>query len=151
MNNKILLKQVEEIINVNKDSRYRILTVLSNISSLLYHSFDKLNWLGFYIVENNNLVLGPFQGKVACTFIPNGKGVCGKCLETKKPILVSNVHEFEGHIACDSLSNSELVIPIFRNDKICLLLDIDSPILDRFTIEDKDLFILICRKIETIL
>ena len=117
MNNKLILSQVKEILKTNQDSSYYKITAMSNISALLYDYMDNLNWLGFYLLENDNLVLGPFQGKIACSKIKVGKGVCGACAQTLKTINVKNVHEFEGHIACDSRSNSELVVPVIINNK----------------------------------
>ena len=110
---------------------------LANASAILFNTLDDLNWAGFYILENETLILGPFQGKTACIEIPVGKGVCGTSVQKRETILVKNVHEFEGHIACDSASNSEIVIPIFNGDSIYGVLDIDSPSLARFTEEDK--------------
>jgi GAF domain-containing protein len=98
-----------------------------------------LNWLGFYILENDELILGPFQGKIACSNIKVGKGVCGKCASILKTINVKNVHEFEGHIACDAASNSELVVPIFKANSFYALIDIDSPKYERFSKEDESL------------
>ena len=129
-----------EIINILpkllKDNEYDI-TILANTSALLYEKMDNVNWVGFYLNKNETLLLGPFQGKVACTKIPFTKGVCGKCARTQETILVSNVHEFPGHIACDSASNSEICIPIIINNKFYGLLDIDSPIVNRFNEDDK--------------
>lgn len=139
MNNNLLLKQIEEILKTNTDSSYYHITAMSNISALLYDNMKDLNWLGFYILENDNLVLGPFQGKIACSKIKVGKGVCGTCASTLKTINVKNVHEFEGHIACDSASNSELVVPIFKDNSFYALIDIDSPKYERFSKEDESL------------
>ena len=129
-----------EIINILpkliKDNEYDI-TILANTSALLYEKIENINWVGFYLNKNETLLLGPFQGKVACTKIPFTKGVCGKCARTQETILVSNVHEFPGHIACDSASNSEICIPIIINNKFYGLLDIDSPIVNRFNEDDK--------------
>lgn len=119
-----------------KDNEYDI-TILANTSALLYEKIENINWVGFYLNKNETLLLGPFQGKVACTKIPFNKGVCGKCATTLETILVSNVHEFPGHIACDSASNSEICIPIIINNKFYGLLDIDSPIINRFSVIDK--------------
>ncbi len=119
-----------------KDNEYDI-TILANTSALLYEKIENINWVGFYLNKNETLLLGPFQGKVACTKIPFTKGVCGKCARTQETILVSNVHEFPGHIACDSASNSEICIPIIINNKFYGLLDIDSPIVNRFNEDDK--------------
>lgn len=113
------------------------ITTLSNSSALLNMYLEDINWVGFYLLKNNQLILGPFQGKVACTNIKIGRGVCGTCIQEEKTILVPNVHEFKGHIACDSASNSEICIPIYANNKLYGLLDIDSPILNRFNDIDK--------------
>ncbi len=110
---------------------------LANASALLYQTLDGLNWAGFYLMENGGLVLGPFQGKTACIEIPVGKGVCGTAFERQETILVKNVHEFPGHIACDSASNSEIVVPMWKDGKVIGVLDIDSPLLGRFTEDDR--------------
>lgn len=114
-----------------------IIANLANASALLFDTLEDLNWAGFYLMENGKLILGPFQGKPACIEIAVGKGVCGTAVERNETILVKNVHEFPGHIACDSASNSEIVIPIHKNGEIFGVLDIDSPSLSRFTDEDK--------------
>lgn len=105
---------------------------LCNASSLLFLLMEDINWSGFYLYKNNELVLGPFQGKPACTHIKIGKGVCGTAAETRCTQLVRNVHEFPGHIACDSNSNSEIVVPMIAEGRLIGVLDIDSPILNRF-------------------
>lgn len=110
---------------------------LANASALLYQTLDNLNWAGFYLMENGQLILGPFQGKTACIEIPVGRGVCGTAVARGETILVKNVHEFPGHIACDSASNSEIVVPIRKNGEIIGVLDIDSPLLGRFTEDDQ--------------
>ncbi|MBE6711102.1 MAG: GAF domain-containing protein [Ruminococcaceae bacterium] len=110
---------------------------LANASALLYQTLDNLNWAGFYLMENEQLVLGPFQGKTACIEIPVGRGVCGTAVARGETLLVKNVHEFPGHIACDSASNSEIVVPIRKNGEIIGVLDIDSPLLGRFTEDDQ--------------
>lgn len=110
---------------------------LANASALLYEVLDDINWAGFYLMENGILVLGPFQGKTACIEIPVGKGVCGTAVIKDETQLVYNVHEFEGHIACDSASNSEIVIPLHKNGEVIGVLDIDSPTVGRFTEFDK--------------
>lgn len=119
------------------------LSSLCNIAALLYSSLSSLNWCGFYLLHNNELVLGPFQGKVACERIELGKGVCGKAALERKPLVVPDVHAFVGHIACDSASESELVIPLLREcpgswqeTQLLGVLDIDAPIKNRFTQED---------------
>ena len=108
------------------------MTILSNTSALLNDYLEKINWVGFYLFKGNELILGPFQGHPACTNIPLNKGVCGKCATDQKTIVVKNVHEFPTHIACDSASNSEICVPIFKNGEFYGLLDIDSPFLNRF-------------------
>lgn len=100
---------------------------LSNASALLNQFLDRVNWVGFYVTEGNQLVLGPFQGMPACVRIPFGRGVCGVAAETKTTQLVADVHQFPGHIACDSASNSEIVVPIMKEGNIIGVLDIDSP------------------------
>ncbi|MGP1434134.1 MAG: GAF domain-containing protein [Catonella sp.] len=112
---------------------------LSNVSALLNMELTDINWVGFYLVEGDNLVLGPFQGKPACVTIPIGRGVCGTAVSTDSIQLVKNVHEFAGHIACDSASNSELVLPIHdTSGRVVAVLDIDSPSLGRFNESDKE-------------
>lgn len=110
---------------------------LANASALLWMMFDDINWSGFYLYKNDQLVLGPFQGKPACTHIELGKGVCGKAAISRESQVVENVHEFPGHIACDSQSNSEIVLPIIKNDKLIGVLDIDSPLYSRFDQTDR--------------
>jgi len=111
---------------------------LANASSLLYHTLPELNWAGFYLLEGDTLVLGPFQGKPACIEIPLGKGVCGTAAAENRTVRVEDVHRFPGHIACDSASNSEIVIPIHRAGAVVGVLDIDSPLLSRFTLQDQE-------------
>lgn len=113
------------------------ITILSNASAILNEYLDNINWVGFYLFKDNTLKLGPFQGKVACMVIPLNKGVCGACATTKETIVVKDVHQFKGHIACDSRSKSEICVPILLNDKLYGLLDIDSPIENRFSDIDK--------------
>jgi L-methionine (R)-S-oxide reductase len=108
----------------------------ANVSALLYHSLPDVNWVGFYLNRDGELVLGPFQGKPACVRIAIGNGVCGTAAEQRQTILVDNVHEFPGHIACDSASNSEIVVPLVSNEKLLGVLDIDSPLLSRFDDDD---------------
>ena len=112
--------------------------LLSNASALIWESMEGLNWAGFYIVTGGRLVLGPFQGKTACIHIEKGKGVCGTAAATDSTQLVPDVHKFAGHIACDSASNSEIVIPLHRNGSVFGVLDIDSPLFDRFSLQDKE-------------
>ena len=120
-----------------EDNPYGI-SNLSNAAALLYDSMEDLNWAGFYIMQDGKLILGPFQGKLACMQIAVGKGVCGTAVEMDSTIRVENVHEFPGHIACDCASNSEIVIPMHKKDgSIWGVLDIDSPKLSRFSQEDQ--------------
>lgn len=109
---------------------------LANAAALLYHSLEGLNWAGFYLLEDGQLVLGPFQGKPACIEIPLGRGVCGTAAADDQIQLVPDVHQFPGHIACDSASRSELVIPLHANGRVAGVLDLDSPRPARFTAED---------------
>lgn len=110
---------------------------LANASALLWQELPNLNWAGFYLLEGETLILGPFQGKPACIEIPVGKGVCGTAVKERKTLVVPDVHQFPGHIACDCASNSEIVVPICKNGKIIGVLDIDSPQFDRFSEEDR--------------
>ena len=113
------------------------LPLLSNASALIFEGLTDLNWTGFYLMNKGALLLGPFQGKVACIRIPLGKGVCGTAAAKNETILVDNVHEFPGHIACDGASNSEIVIPIHYNGEVAGVLDIDSPKFSRFSETDR--------------
>ena len=124
---------------------------LANTSALLWEALDNLNWVGFYLREGDTLVLGPFQGKVACIEIPMGRGVCGTAAARGETVRVEDVHAFPGHIACDSASNSEIVIPLFRNGEVVGVLDIDSPILARFTPDDQIGLEAVARVIENFL
>ena len=112
--------------------------LMSNVSALLYEEMEDINWLGFYILKDNELLVGPFQGKVACIRIPIGKGVCGTAVRGDRTIRVDDVHEFPGHIACDSRSLSEIVIPIHSEGRIIGVLDIDSPVASRFSDKDEE-------------
>ncbi|MCR5705335.1 MAG: GAF domain-containing protein [Acholeplasmatales bacterium] len=125
------LKPLEALIEGNK---YKV-TILSNASAYLYHSLENINWLGFYLLCDKTLYLGPFQGKIACIEIPVGKGVCGNTIKEDKTLVVDNVLEYPGHIACDSNSRSEVCIPLHIGDMTYGLLDIDSPIFNRFNKE----------------
>ena len=122
------------------DDDHNYIPLLSNASALIYDSLPDLNWAGFYLIKNDQLVLGPFQGKVACIHIAKGKGVCGTAWALNETQMIADVHQFPGHIACDSASNSEIVIPIHNKitGDIVGVLDIDSPSLSRFTDSDKE-------------
>lgn len=109
---------------------------LSNASALLNQFFDRINWVGFYLMDGDELVLGPFQGLPACIRIPLGRGVCGTVAKTKEGLVVPDVNAFPGHIACDAASRSEVVVPLIKDGEVFGVLDIDSPELDRFTADD---------------
>lgn len=130
---KLLANQAIALLENEQD----LIANTANISALLYELIEDINWIGFYFVKNNKLVLGPFQGKVACTKIEIGKGVCGTCVQTKQTQRINDVHAFPGHIACDSASNAELVIPLVFNGEVKGVLDIDSTRFSRFTEEDQ--------------
>ena len=132
-NYDLLAKQLNSLLQgVDKE-----VSKLANASAFLFNSLEDVSWVGFYLLDKDYLYLGPFQGKAACTVIPVGKGVCGTSIARKETVLVSNVHEFPGHIACDSESNSEIVIPIYKNKDIYGVLDIDSKSLNRFSDLDR--------------
>ncbi|MBT0051307.1 GAF domain-containing protein [Vibrio alginolyticus] len=128
-----LTKQAVALIESEPD----FIANLANLSSLLFMELDDLNWAGFYLTKGEELVLGPFQGKPACVRIPMGRGVCGTAAQTNTIQRVYDVHEFEGHIACDAASNSEIVIPFSINGKVVGVLDIDSPSIGRFNETDE--------------
>lgn len=147
-NYSLITKEASALINGVSN----LISNLSNLSALLYQEIEDINWAGFYKLENEELVLYPFAGKPACTNIPIGKGVCGTAVHTGEIQLVEDVHSFPGHIACDSASKSEIVLPIrTKSDEIWGVLDIDSPLLKRFTEEDKIGLIQIVSLIESIL
>ena len=124
---------------------------LANASALIFDSLDGLNWAGFYFIEGGKLVLGPFQGKPACIEIPLGRGVCGTAAAEDRTLVVKNVHDFPGHIACDSASNSEIVVPLHKDGRVIGVLDIDSPLLGRFGEAERDGFEALARTIEAVL
>lgn len=126
----------EQIKSLAEDEPYFI-PVLSNASALIFENLEELNWAGFYLMNKGSLLLGPFQGKTACIRIPLGKGVCGTAAEKDETLVVKDVHEFPGHIACDSASNSEIVVPIHSEGKVVGVLDLDSTKFDRFSDADK--------------
>ncbi len=111
---------------------------MANLSSLIYYTLDRLNWAGFYRVKGEELILGPFQGKVACIRIAKGRGVCGTAWKEDRVLVVPDVHAFPGHIACDGNSQSEIVVPIHRGGEVIGVLDIDSPVLNRFDDADRE-------------
>ncbi|MCA1001441.1 GAF domain-containing protein [Bacillus thuringiensis] len=123
-----VIKQLDALLTGESN----VVANLSNASALLNQFLDRVNWVGFYVTEGNQLVLGPFQGMPACVRIPFGRGVCGVAAETKTTQLVADVHQFPGHIACDSASNSEIVVPMVKEGAVIGVLDIDSPEKNRF-------------------
>ncbi len=131
---KLLVEQLKAL----TEDEPNYIPVLSNASALIKDNLEDLNWAGFYLMNNGSLLLGPFQGKVACIRIALGKGVCGTAALNDEVLVVPNVHEFPGHIACDCASNSEIVIPIHKEGKVIGVLDIDSPSINRFTENDKE-------------
>lgn len=128
-------------------------TIYANASALLYQLLPDVSWVGFYLhdTEKKELYLGPFQGKPACMHIPLGKGVCGTAASTLTVQRVADVHQFPGHIACDSASNSEIVLPLIKKEQLIAVLDIDSTVFDRFSKEDEEGLIKICKDLVTLL
>ena len=124
-------KQIEAIV----DKKYPLITNLSNASAVL-NQMESINWCGVYLVKEDGLYLGPFQGEVACSFIPFNKGICGRCYRESKTIIIDDVLADKEHIACSSASRSEIVVPIIKNEKVVALIDIDAPIKNRFAKED---------------
>jgi L-methionine (R)-S-oxide reductase len=141
-----LIPQIESLVEGEPDT----VANLSNIAAALKQTMSFF-WVGFYIVKNDQLVLGPFQGPIACTRINFGKGVCGTSWKEKKTILVPNVDEFPGHIACSSASKSEIVLPAFRNGEVALVLDVDSDVLNDFDETDRESLEKVMRTIEKLL
>lgn len=140
---KMLLPQFDNLINPDEP----IISNLANITAALKESFNKISWVGFYLLKNNKLYLGPFQGKIACTVIEIGKGVCGTSAEKKETIIVEDVNKFPGHIACDSASRSEIVVPLIYENKILGVLDLDSYLLAAFNFCDKKYLEKLCKLI----
>ena len=135
MDYELLLQQWKALLS----DESHLISVLSNTSALISEFYgERVNWAGFYFLEGKDLILGSFQGKVACMRLKEGKGVCQKAVRERKTVIVEDVHSFEGHIACDSASRSEIVLPIHHDGKVIAVLDIDSPILERFSQDDRD-------------
>lgn len=132
-NYELVIKQLCALLDGEQD----VIANLSNASALLNQFLDNINWVGFYLYKEDQLVLGPFQGLPACVRIPIGKGVCGTAAKQEQTIVVPDVHQFPGHIACDAASQSEIVVPIVKDGELVGVLDIDSPIKDRFDNDDK--------------
>lgn len=129
---KLLLEQLEELTEGERDT----IANLANASGALGMNLEDVNWVGFYLIREGELVLGPFQGKPACRRIPMGKGVCGTAAAAGRSRLVDDVHKFPGHIACDGASNSEIVVPVYHGTRLVAVLDIDSPSFGRFAQRD---------------
>lgn len=138
------MSKVELYAEMNRDfqalmtGETSFLATLANTSALLFERLSDVNWTGFYLLEGETLILGPFQGKIACVRIPVGRGVCGSAVAQKKVLRVDDVHAFDGHIACDSASNAEIVLPLVVEDRVIGVLDIDSTAFNRFTEEDEE-------------
>lgn len=130
---QLLSKQLDALLSGEQD----LIANLSNASALLNQFLERINWVGFYLLKEGELVLGPFQGLPACVRIAIGRGVCGSAVAQKQTIVVDDVHAFPGHIACDAASKSEIVIPLIKNEEVFGVLDIDSPFVSRFTQEDR--------------
>ena len=139
-------KQIASLI----DKDLPLISNLSNISACLNSLLDDINWVGFYLKDDKGLYLGPFQGEVACYRIPFNKGVCGECLAKKETIIVDDVLTYPNHIACSSKSRSEIVIPLFKNNEVVAVLDIDSPIFSRFSLKDKEELEKVAKEIEVL-
>lgn len=132
-NYQTLYQSIQGLIEGETDA----LANVANSAALLFNSLEEINWAGFYLFKENQLILGPFQGKPACIRIALGKGVCGTAAQNRESIVVQDVHQFPGHIACDEASASEIVVPIIQNDKLIGVLDIDSPVKARFNERDR--------------
>lgn len=132
----ILLQQVQAVL----ESEPNAIANAANLSALIFDTVPRLNWAGFYFLHDDTLILGPFQGKLACTRIPMGQGVCGSAAEQRKTLRVDDVHGFDGHIACDSASESEIVVPLVKGGQVLGVLDIDSPYQGRFNEDDQLMF-----------
>lgn len=130
---ELLAKQASALLSGQR----HVIANSANLCALIFQELPKINWVGFYFAEGEKLVLGPFQGKPACAEIPFGQGVCGAVATSRKPLRVDDVHAFDGHIACDLASESEIVVPVLNGHKLIAVLDIDSPVKDRFSEKDE--------------
>jgi len=130
---KKLAADVRNVLEGERD----LIANAANLAAMIYEALPEVNWAGFYFLKGDELVLGPFQGKPACTRIALGRGVCGTAAEKRQTLVVENVHEFPGHIACNTESNSEIVVPIIKHQKLVGVLDLDSPMLARFDASDQ--------------
>ena len=129
----LIIEQMRSLAEISADP----IPVMANVSALLFHDMEQVNWAGFYLVKDGALLLGPFQGKAACVRIEKGRGVCGTAWKNDEVLVVPDVHAFPGHIACDTDSMSEIVVPLHRDGEVIGVMDIDSPILKRFDESDK--------------
>jgi GAF domain-containing protein len=143
----MLRKQLEALLSGESD----VLANTANFVALLNEGIDRINWVGVYVLRGDELVLGPFQGKPACVRLPLGQGVCGTAARKRQTLRIADVHAFDGHIACDSASNSELVVPLILGNNVIGVLDIDSPIHDRFTANDQIGIEALCRSFVQVL
>lgn len=141
---ELICKQLEGFVQADP----YFIPVMANASALLWEELDEINWAGFYLVRDGQLVLGPFQGKTACIHIQKGKGVCGTAWAEDNTLVVADVHSFKGHIACDAASRSEIVVPIHKGNEVVAVLDIDSPVTDRFSENDKSGLVKFARILE---
>jgi len=132
-----LLAQAQALLGGQRD----LVANAANLSALLFHALEQVNWVGFYFLKNDELVVGPFQGKPACVIIPLGKGVCGTAASSRQVQRVADVHAFPGHIACDIDSRSEIVVPLLAGGVLLGVLDLDSPVADRFSQRDEDMLV----------
>lgn len=130
----LIIQQAQSLTSGESD----VIANMANLSALLFNSLSDVNWAGFYLFKEQQLILGPFQGQPACIRIPMGKGVCGTAASQRETQVIEDVHQFEGHIACDAASNSEVVVPILHNDALIGVLDIDSPSVGRFDQQDAE-------------
>lgn len=138
-----IVPQIEYLLRIDEP----LISNLSNVTAVLKDAFDKISWVGFYFIKDNRLYLGPFQGKVACTVINLGTGVCGSSAQSKETIIVDDVDSFPGHIACDSNSKSEIVVPLVKENQVFGVLDIDSHKYSSFNLHDKMYLEMICRTV----
>ena len=143
----LLIQQADALIADEPDA----LANIANLCALLYQELEAVNWAGLYVLRDGELVLGPFQGLAACVRIPVGNGVCGTAAATGKVQRVEDVHAFPGHIACDAASNSEIVVPLYRGETVIGVLDIDSPVTDRFSAADETGIVALARLFERVL
>ena len=146
MDHALLCAQLRSL--ADEDAHY--IPLLANASSLLNDALNDVNWVGFYLMRNGRLVLGPFQGRLACVHIDLNRGVCGAAARLDQTQRVPDVHAFPGHIACDAASRSEIVVPIHRDGRVCAVLDIDSPLPDRFTEADQAALEAVVRTLEAV-